>query len=203
MGPRATGWKLLRGLSVLAVLGVGCQVLVDGELGSVRCADEGAIGPPACPEGEVCKGGTCVRGELAEHALGKPCDTNGDCGPLEICLDPTLFGGEGRSVCTRPCCSSSDCNPRPDAVCWVPPKGRAGFCRVGREVDRDEVGTRLAGEECSEDGDCRSGICSDTGVCVDACCSDTDCAATGMTCQRTTGLISSGSAWACQLAESE
>ncbi|MGK4004329.1 hypothetical protein WMF31_16970 [Sorangium sp. So ce1036] len=205
MRPRAAGRRLLRGLSVLAVLGIGCEALVDGELGSVRCADkdEGLLGPPSCPEGAVCEGGTCV----AKRALGAPCVEDGDCRPLDFCLDLSQLDGEGQSVtqpdgerqsvCARPCCSSSDCDPRRDAVCWVPPGGGAGVCRVGRDVHRPEVGTRLAGEACSSPGDCRSGHCSD-GVCVDSCCSDTHCAATGMTCQLTTGLISAGSAWACQ-----
>lgn len=47
-----------------ALFGAGaCQVVVgDTELTTVHCEDEGAIGPPACAPGQVCRGGVCVSG---------------------------------------------------------------------------------------------------------------------------------------------
>ncbi|HTN83258.1 MAG TPA: hypothetical protein VL242_06225 [Sorangium sp.] len=194
----AAGRRLLRALAALAALGAGCEVLVDGELGPVLCAAEGAIGPPACPEGALCRDGACVDMQLPERALGAPCVEHADCGPLDFCLDPTLFDGEGPSVCARACCSSSDCEPVRDAVCWIPDRGGGGLCRIGRDVGRPEVGTGLSGDRCDAPRDCRSGICSE-GTCVDACCSDTNCAADRPACRLTTALVASGPpAWACQ-----
>ncbi len=193
----AAGRKLLLGLSALALLGVGCEVLVDGKLGSVPCSDEGAIGPPACPEGAFCRDGTCIDMLPAERALGAPCADHEDCGALDFCLDPAVFDDERPRVCARACCTSSDCDPVRDAVCWIPDGGGSGLCRVGRDVGRPEVGTRLSGATCAAPGDCRSGICNE-GACVDTCCSDTNCATSGAACRFTTDLVSAGPAWACQ-----
>ncbi|WP_437738494.1 hypothetical protein [Sorangium sp. So ce1335] len=196
MGVGAAGRRLLSTFAALAALGVGCEVLVDGELDAVLCSDEGAVGPPACPQGTLCRNGACI-GMPPERALGAPCATHADCGALDFCLDPTKLGGEGPSVCARACCSSSDCDPIRDAVCWVPDQGGGGLCRVGRDVGRPEVGTGRTGGACTAHRDCRSGMCSE-GVCIDTCCSDTSCAATGAVCRLTTGVVSAGSAWACQ-----
>ncbi|WP_437787105.1 hypothetical protein [Sorangium sp. So ce1097] len=196
MGLGAAGRRLLQALAALAALAAGCGVLVDGELDAVLCSAEGAIGPPACPVGTLCRNGACIE-MPPERALGAPCEAHDDCGALDFCLDPATFGGEGPSVCARACCSSSDCDPVRDAVCWVPDMGGGGLCRVGRDVGRPEVGTGRTGDPCAAHRDCRSGMCSE-GVCIDACCSDTSCAATGAVCRLTKGLISSGSAWACR-----
>ncbi|MGK3993398.1 hypothetical protein [Sorangium sp. So ce1024] len=199
MGLDAAGRRLrltLATLATLVALAVGCEILVDGELDAVLCSAEGAIGPPACPVGTLCRNGACIW-MPTERALGAPCEAHDDCGPLDFCLDPAAFGGEGPRVCARACCTSSDCDPVRDAVCWVPDTGGGGVCRVGRDVGRPEVGTGRTGDPCAAHRDCRSGMCSE-GVCIDACCSDTSCAATGAVCRLTTGLISSGSAWACR-----
>ena len=199
-GPRGTNAarRLLRWLAALAWLGAGCEAVVDGELGTVHCTDEGAIGPPACPEGAVCRDGACVEQQL-ERALGARCERHEDCGALDFCLDPALFGGEGPRVCSRACCSSSDCDPVRDAVCWIPDGGGSGLCRIGREVRRPDVGTQLSGASCASHGECRSGIC-DGGECVDTCCSDSNCATNAATCRLTRDLVSAGPAWACQTA---
>ncbi len=46
----------------LVVVGAGaCQFVVgETELGTVRCQDEGAVGPPACAAGQTCVNGVCV-----------------------------------------------------------------------------------------------------------------------------------------------
>ncbi|WP_437961465.1 hypothetical protein WME76_18695 [Sorangium sp. So ce119] len=198
MGPGAAGrrlHRLLAALPALAALGVGCELLVDGELDAVLCSEEGAIGPPACPERALCRDGACVE-MLGERALGAPCAAHSDCGALDFCLDPARFGGEGPSVCARACCNSSDCDPVRDAVCWVPDQGGGGLCRVGRDVGRPEVGTGRTGDACAAPGDCRSGMCVNS-ACVDTCCSDTNCASPAV-CRLTTGLVSAGTAWACR-----
>jgi hypothetical protein len=200
MARRAAALRLMRGLPALAALGVGCEILIDGELDSVLCSQNGAVGPPACPDEFVCSDGACIGIDSRDRELGRPCARDSDCGAEDFCLDPVLFGGVGPHVCARSCCTSSDCDPVEKAVCWIPDRGGGGFCRPGVAVGRPDVGTRLPGERCSGRGDCRSGICVE-GACIDACCSDTNCAATGASCRLTTQLVSAGSAWACQPAE--
>lgn len=178
-------------------------MLVDGSLDSVRCSAEGAVGPPACPEGAQCTDGVCVGAEAAASRLGQACQSHRECGVREFCLDLSLFDDEQTrsddeqtsSICSRPCCSSSDCAPHSDAICWIPEQGGGGFCRPGRDVGRPEVGELPAGAPCSDSSECRSGLCVDD-VCVDSCCSDTDCTA-GTSCQPTTNRRASGQPSAC------
>ncbi|AUX43800.1 hypothetical protein SOCE26_052550 [Sorangium cellulosum] len=213
MDLRAAGRRLLRGMLALVFFGLGCEVLVDGKLGQVLCTEEGAVGPPSCPDGALCRNATCIDMELAGRALGAPCTAHDHCGALDFCFESGLLDGAGGAdgaagaggagsaggaagVCARPCCSSSDCDPGLDAVCWIPPEGGIGLCRLGRAVGRPEVGTLLSGADCSSNGDCRSGMCRD-GACLDSCCSDTNCAMTGQVCRLTSDLVSDGPAWAC------
>ena len=193
---------MLRGGAVLArirlfagVVAVvaGCELLVDGDLGTIHCSDEGAVGLPACPEGNLCEDGSCV----GLSGLGKVCAQDADCVDGDFCLDPSLFGAEGPRFCARGCCNSSDCDPESEFVCWVPERTAFGFCRSGSSVGRAVTGARTPGEACAAGGECRSGACVG-GACVDTCCSDASCAAAGQTCQLTAGLVSTGATWACQ-----
>jgi hypothetical protein len=165
------GWRGLPALLLWVV--AGCEALVDGKLGDVRCTVEGAVGPPACLDGQECVGGLCVATEL-----GALCATDADCAVGDFCLDPGVLGGAGDPRCSRPCCSSSDC-PDPESVCWIPPIGGGSFCRPATEVGRAPGGTLAPLATCAADGDCRSGRCIDH-QCVDTCCSDTICAPGGV-----------------------
>ena len=49
----------MRSLVVLLAVAVGCTLLVDENIDDVRCATEGAIGPPACDVGQICAQGRC------------------------------------------------------------------------------------------------------------------------------------------------
>jgi hypothetical protein len=167
-------------LALLAGLG-GCELLVDGKLHDVHCADEGAFGPPACPEGDVCTRGMCV-----PSALGALCVADADCAAPDFCLDPAVFGGAGAPRCSRPCCESSDCDPDARFVCWVAPDGVGGFCRAASDVGRTGGGAGRAGASCDGGAACRSGLCA-AGRCADTCCSDTGCAATGDACRYGSG----------------
>lgn len=192
------GVVLLRRIAALGalgpafVLGQGCELIVDGDVGTIGCSAEGAIGPPACPDEHLCREGSCV----ALGGLGRACSFDAACAPRDLCLDPALFGLKVPRFCTRPCCSSSDCDPSAAAVCWIPDGAAFGFCRVGAEVGRPRIGVGSAGEPCAGGFECRSGVCA-AGACVDTCCSDAGCAAGGGTCQLSHGLVSGGEAWAC------
>jgi hypothetical protein len=181
----------------------GCMFLVDDELGSIRCMDEGAYGPPACPAAHACVDGLCAPRPAAAPALGTRCESNADCNDTDFCLDPASFGETGEPVCSRTCCSSIDCDAvtaegEPDlrAVCWVPAVGGGSFCRDGQALAREESGIQKAGDKCVQHADCRSGVCRNA-YCADACCSDTNCDLAASACLVTDGIASEGSSWAC------
>jgi hypothetical protein len=171
---RLLAWA--RALPALVVWAAGCEVLVDGKLGEVRCSQEGAIGPPACPAGLLCKDALCV-----PTVLGTPCLHDADCAAGDFCLEPADVGGQGTKRCSRACCQSGDCDPDALFVCWSAPRGAGSVCRSALEVGRVEGGARRALTTCVSDVDCRSGLC-EHGRCADTCCSDTACAAGGGAC---------------------
>jgi hypothetical protein len=173
----------------------GCELFINGKLDQVSCTAEGTVGPPACPDGLVCLGGACLAVSPDAGDLGLPCQTSADCAPGDLCLDPASFGGAGTPSCSRLCCSSDDCDPEGQSVCWAAPVGGASFCRPASLLGRSVPGAAQAGDGCQEDGDCRSGVCACSlpscgeKRCFDTCCSDTDCAAgTGLACT----LVASG-----------
>ena len=191
----------LAGALLAAGLG-GCMFLVDSELGTIHCADEGALGPPACPSGQACVSGTCAPGLPPGPALGRRCSSDLDCATGDFCLEPSLFGTSTPKTCTRPCCVSSDCNLESDAgagdelVCWVPPRGGGALCRRANELKRESPGTGHAGEACVSGVDCRSGKC-DKLHCIDTCCSDAQCSAGDGRCHAVDQGVSEGAAWSC------
>jgi hypothetical protein len=170
--------RLGRALPALILwIAAGCETLVDGQLGVVTCQQQGAIGPPACPEGRACRSGQCV-----PDVLGAACVTGADCAYDEFCLDPARLGGAGPQRCVRTCCTSPDCDPDPSAVCWVPPDGGSAFCRPAVEVGRGPPGSLGPLATCTTSTECRSGRCADH-VCADTCCTDSPCAASNGTCR--------------------
>jgi hypothetical protein len=176
-------WRALPGLAFWAV--AGCQVLLDGEVTSIHCTQEGAIGPGACPASHICTGGACVEFIPSEPQpqLGVLCEDDADCEPGDFCLDMGRIRLQRGKRCSRPCCSSSGCDPAAGFICWAPSTGGASFCVDAVLVGRAIGGVAASGERCSTDGDCRSGSCDSGGTCVDPCCSDTSCAASQGTCQ--------------------
>ena len=184
----------------VAAFAIGCMFIVDDELGTIHCLDEGAFGPPACPSGQVCLDGLCSPDNTASK-LGSPCEHDTDCAPEDFCLQPALFGEEGTAVCARACCSSSECD-RTTApaksepfVCWTPDAGGGSFCRLASALGRGGTGEAKAGEPCTLGQQCRSGSCT-AGTCADACCSDANCASAGARCQVLDGA-SNGARWSC------
>ena len=192
----------LRSALALIVWAVGCEALVNGQVAELHCQAEGAVGPPACPDGYGCTAGLCV-----PASLGAPCNTDSDCAGGNFCLDPGVWnapvapdagmpeagaldaGGAdasphpvlvppaaGQKRCSRTCCTSSDCDPDAQFVCELSPAAGGGFCRAAAEVQRGAVGSGKPMSPCSSPAECRSGLCADH-HCVDTCCSDTSCAA--------------------------
>lgn len=188
--------RLSRALAALALAGLaalaGCELLVDGKLGDVHCQDEGAIGPPACPIGSQCREGLCL-----PAALGAPCTSDADCGLGDLCLDPAAYGGTGAPSCSRPCCTSGDCDPAAHQVCWMAPDGAGSFCHSAADLGRLEGGTATAGARCESGAECRSGLCREQ-RCADTCCSDTSCVAHGGACRFTPGGAEDPGGFWCQ-----
>lgn len=75
-----------------SLVAVGCQFVVSNSVEGVACTDEGVIGAPACPRGQVCVSGACQRCTL-EDACGDGVDNNCDGEIDEGCDDAQ--GGEG------------------------------------------------------------------------------------------------------------
>ena len=178
---RAMGKTNVRIRLVVMLLGfcwaVGCEALISGDLAAVHCEALGTIGPPACPIGSMCTEGLCV-----PTKLGSVCDADGDCTAPEFCVDPASYGLAGPRRCSRTCCTSSDCDPNNNDVCWLDPVGAQGYCVSAALVDRKVVGCSRAWAPCRADADCRSSVCI-SGYCIDTCCSNTSCVAQGGTCQ--------------------
>jgi hypothetical protein len=163
------------GLALL-VWAAGCELLVDGKLHEIRCQDEGAVGPPACPEGSACTAGVCLASKLRAA-----CTVDADCAAGDLCLDPATWGGRGAKRCTRACCTSADCEPDRGSICAPASAGAGNFCLAAADYGRIHVGEGAAGAACAADRDCRSGRCV-LEHCADTCCSDTSCAAGDQIC---------------------
>ena len=186
--------RLARALPALLVWGAlgGCELLIDGELPTIRCSREGRSGPPDCPIGDVCTDHICTEPVGPPMALGSRCDDDAGCAAGSFCLDPTRFAGAGafatgKKRCSRPCCSSGDCGDVAAAlVCAHADLGGAGYCRKASDVERAAPGLRVAGLACAAHADCRSGLCDLAGdhpACVDSCCTDTSCSETKSSCR--------------------
>jgi hypothetical protein len=181
---RALGLFFFRALPGLALWAVaGCQLLIDGEITSIHCTEEGVIGLGACPANHICKEGACVELKAPDPPTKVYCDKDDQCAPGDFCLDTALLELPSGKRCSRPCCSSISCDPTTGFVCWAPPTGGASFCVDPALVGLAKGGIAASGQSCNNDSDCRSGSCAADGTCLDSCCSDTSCAASDSTCQ--------------------
>jgi hypothetical protein len=113
-----------------------------------------------------------VGGSSGAPGVGTPCTSDSMCDPAHFCAtDPAIVGVSASGLCTRGCCTSSDCGG--GNVCFVTPRGN-NLCFPGNVVNRPALGTKSPGSGCTAPAECRSGLC-EGGLCVDACCSNVDC----------------------------
>lgn len=186
-----------RGAALVAMAAwsvTACHAVFDGELGRVTCEAEGTRGPPACPEGEVCREGVC---QMATGMLGALCASDADCDAPHVCFSPADAGEEGLARCTRPCCTSSDCGDAAEGqICWSPSGGTGSLCWPAAEEGRGLLGRLGAGASCEASTDCRSGLC-EGGRCVDGCCTDASCEGELVCRVRATAAL--GESWTCGL----
>ncbi|MBE7480875.1 MAG: hypothetical protein HS104_12950 [Polyangiaceae bacterium] len=82
---------LLTGMFAVAL---GCSAMIDAELTHVNCSWEGAIGPPACPAGQLCRAGVCAPCAASE-ICGDGFDNDCRNGPDDGCGSGGLGGGSG------------------------------------------------------------------------------------------------------------
>jgi hypothetical protein len=140
-------------------------VSLDGASGDA--VDEAVDAPGVLPEGAPPDGSpTCS--DFGCKCSGASDCASGICGD-QLTLTPDIYKAAGNaSVCTRPCCTSVDCDP--GSVCFGSAAG-GNYCVrpewLGRSV---MLGSMAGGAPCSTGSDCRSGICSGT-ACADTCCS--------------------------------
>jgi hypothetical protein len=73
-----------------------------------------------------------------------------------------------RAVCSKPCCQSTDCDN--GFFCHGSDKG-GRYCLPMAKAGRGPQGAKPAGDACTKNSDCRSGLCANT-VCADTCCKD-------------------------------
>lgn len=71
-----------------------CSVLVDDELSSLRCVQEGSLGQPACDPGELCAAGhcrACVAVDVCQDGVDNDCNGRID----DRCVASGGAGGDG------------------------------------------------------------------------------------------------------------
>jgi hypothetical protein len=119
--------------------------------------------------------------------LGQPCSIgsackSGVCGTSTL-LSATVQTPGNASVCTKPCCTSADCDD-PDVTGYICfPSVGGDYCIDPTWIGNPSaVGTGLPGTACSGGAGCRSGVCSPTNTCQDTCCVDGNCG-NGTVCQ--------------------
>ncbi|MEQ9320279.1 MAG: hypothetical protein RIF41_14025, partial [Polyangiaceae bacterium] len=156
---RAAGWRraVWRIWAVSApFVFAGCSTLFDGELGAIRCEQEGVYGPPACRQGETCVQGACVS---VGAPIGSSCQGDGDCREPWRCLNPADFGQAGEPFCSELCCAATECGP-PAAglVCWSPPGGGGSLCWPAEAIGRQSPGEGRSGGGGGAGRVCRSGV---------------------------------------------
>jgi hypothetical protein len=135
------------------------------------CASAGGICRLDGPPGVDARGFWCgaAVGALPRYAA---CVHDGDCAS-GLCAPLAA----GLSLCSSPCCSSSDCESA-DGVrvrCVMLTGEHAGVRACGTELS---IGDAAVGVACAADGDCRGGICLESGghkECSDLCCLDASC----------------------------
>ncbi|HNS99142.1 MAG TPA: hypothetical protein PKL73_19450 [Polyangiaceae bacterium] len=188
----------LLGLGVM--IGVGACQLVVGEtgLGTVRCQDEGAMGPPACAKGQTCVKGTCVVAVNIGHdggETGASGGTGGAAGSGGAIIDSGADVSGSGGVQTG---GSGGAGGETGGVGGTGGTGTTGGTggaagtagSGGTEVDSGNP-LKSLGEPCGHHQECKADLfCAARfgmlySVCTRHCCSQEDCDLFSATCQPT------------------
>jgi hypothetical protein len=129
----------------------------------------------SCASPNVCDPGTQQCVPPGTQDAGSSCSGDVACA-TGICGDPAEFGGGiPGGTCTKPCCTSADCDP--GSICWGAGTG-GNYCLDAATANRAAPGAGAPGASCNGNTDCRSGVCT-ANACEDTCCSDADCSGGG------------------------
>jgi hypothetical protein len=180
--------------------GFVCRAGTSGSSVCVRASDVSlTVGTGApfakCSNGSECRSGVCD-GTCTDGCCGNlSCSTTGTCSFKSdnkfVCRAAVGSGGYGSSclddsdcqsgfcndigffsgTCSKHCCSSNDCNSGSRCIAYSVGSQIVTACGKG-----DSLGTKLGGDTCGSNSECRSGRCGD-GICTEFCCRDTDCVA--------------------------
>jgi hypothetical protein len=184
-------FALLASAALLAAAGVGCSLIVSGDVPDFQCTPGSA--PSACPSGMTCStSGQCVldAGGIVEPTEagdeeipdadpvdnGQKCRVDGDC-KSRLCasstvLTTTITASTG-PICTAPCCTSNECSS--GFVCFNGGTG-GGYCVPATLAQRSVPGAKIGGVTCANSTECRSGLCAGAPkVCIDTCCVEANC----------------------------
>ena len=196
---------LLASAAALAVAGVGCSLIVSGDVPDFQCSGTSAS---ACPSGMTCNAsGHCESGEAGAPPveagdeeiasdgdvpeagndadapsgpldLGQKCRVDADC-KSRLCGSSTVLTtsitASTGPICTTPCCTSSECDPT--FVCFNGGTG-GGYCVPATLAGRTPpaTGGKIGGLSCASNTECRSGLCTGSPkTCLDTCCVESNC----------------------------
>ena len=176
-----------------------CRATGNGASMCVKAADAGlTLGTKvvlaACNGGAECRSGVCVSGACSDVCCASPtCGASGSCSMRSgdhdfVCRPSSATGSYNSSCstsstcksglclyqswCTKHCCTSADCSAEDRCETTVVGGALVAFCQPLNWSET--VGTKLGGDGCGVDSDCRSGHCI-SGHCDDTCCKDSDC----------------------------
>jgi hypothetical protein len=151
-------------------------VAVDASVVPDAFVDPGDATPPPNDVGVPVPDSSTCRGIGCPCAGASACDS-AICGD-QLTITPELYTATKGNVCTKPCCSSSDCDA--GSVCFAAGDG-GNYCVTPDVLGRSTPGAKKGGDTCAAGTDCRSGVCGAGGACEDTCCSIPTAACAGAT----------------------
>lgn len=197
-------FALLASAGLLAAAGVGCSLIVSGDVPDFQCTPGSA--PSACPTDMTCSAsGHCVLdaggsvepieagdeetpdADMVEAAAeadapmgpvdnGQKCRVDGDC-KSRLCASSTVLTTT-ITASTGPICTTPCCTSNECSAGFVCFNGGTGggYCVPSTLAQRSVPGAKTGGVTCASGTECRSGFCAGTPkVCIDTCCVESNC----------------------------
>jgi hypothetical protein len=141
-------------------IGAEAGVEVGGGDASAGASEGGHPSDGASGQDAPCTGSLCA------------CDNASSCASgicaVSVTVGAPLFAAAGMQFCTKPCCTSTDCDK--GTVCYGSGQG-GNYCVDPAWLGRSKPGSAQGGAVCSTGSDCRSGLCTAAKTCADTCCS--------------------------------
>lgn len=158
-----------------AAMAGSCQVFVDPQQPMSLRTGCGLTTGSARPGGPCKQDADCATGLCQGSYCFTSCRSSADCPSDFVCRSATyrLNGIRSRipsCVPAKPCLSEGNCSASDDSCAPQPNAAEDGLeliCTPGRG--------RSAGQSCTLDADCASGLCGERGLCIGGCNVDSDC----------------------------